>query len=156
MKNLSDKVLEIASGQLGVEEEPKGSNSGPEVNQYLASVGLGKGNPWCMAFVYWCVNEAAKQQAVKNPLVKTGSVLDQWKRTKLRLLPARSGGIKPGDIFIMDFGGGKGHTGFIEMIENGIAHTIEGNTNDEGGREGYEVCRRQRTITSFKGVIQLP
>lgn len=154
--NLSAKALQIALTQLGVSEVPKGSNGGPQVNKYLKSVGLGPGYAWCMAFVYWCVNEAAKELDRKNPLVKTAGVLLQWNSVNLRLLPARSSAVKPGDIFIMQFAHGLGHTGFVEKVGKGIIYTIEGNTNDDGSREGYEVARRQRSITTIKGFIQLP
>ena len=60
-----------------------------------------------------------------------------------------------GDIFIMDYGKGLGHTGFVERIEGSKIHTIEGNTNDTGSREGYEVCRRVRDISKCKGFIRI-
>jgi hypothetical protein len=53
----------------------------------------------------------------------------------------------------MDFGKGLGHTGFVERIDGLSIHTIEGNTNDTGSREGYEVCRRIRKINTMKGFI---
>ena len=36
------------------------------------------------------------------------------------------------------------HTGLITEVHDGYFITIEGNTNDEGSREGYEVCQRRR------------
>jgi hypothetical protein len=38
------------------------------------------------------------------------------------------------------------HTGIVIDIDivKGTFYTIEGNTNDEGNREGYEVCKRTR------------
>jgi hypothetical protein len=153
---LAQKALEIALTQEGICEEPKNSNSGPVVNQYLKSVGLGKGYPWCMAFVYWCVGKAANMLEVKNPLQKTGGVMLQYSTCNLRKLPKTSKAIKPGDIFIMEFGHGTGHTGFVVSIKNNLVYTIEGNTNDDGSREGYEVALRQRPLSSFKGFIQLP
>lgn len=152
---LSENSLEVAFSQVGVTEEPKGSNGGPQVTQYLKSVGLNAGFPWCMAFVYWCVNKAAADMLIKNPLVKTGGVLRQWEEVKLRKIPNRSKAIKPGDIFILRFAHGTGHTGFVEKIENGIVYTVEGNTNDDGSREGYEVAKRKRTLSSIFGFIQL-
>jgi len=43
-------AADTASQYVGVVEEPPGSNSGPEVDQFLASVGLGPGYAWCAAF----------------------------------------------------------------------------------------------------------
>jgi hypothetical protein len=62
-----------------------------------------------------------------------------------------------GDIFIMDFGGGKGHTGFVTQVIGDRIQTVEGNSNDEGSREGFEVCRKPggRSISSCKGFLRL-
>lgn len=153
---LAEKTLEIAIKNIGVEEHPRGSNSGPEVNIYLRSIGLGPGYAWCMAFVYWCVKTAAAELEVKNPLVKTGGVAKQWQQCTLRKFPGKAtASVQPGDIMIMIFKGGLGHTGFVEKVSGGIIHTIEANTNISGEREGYKVCRKQRPISAIHGYIQL-
>jgi hypothetical protein len=155
---ISEKALEIAITQLGVRENSP--NSGPEVNQYLKSVGLNSGYPWCMAYVYWCYKQAAAQLGVPNFLIRTGGVLHQWneqqpkRKIVLDKVLKNSAIIKPGAVFIMDYGKGTGHTGLVERIHGGFVETIEGNTNDEGSREGYEVCRRTRKLASIKGFIQ--
>jgi hypothetical protein len=156
---ISEKAFEIATTQLGVRETGN-SNSGPEVNQYLKSVDLSPGNPWCMGFVYWCYNQAAAQLGVTNFLIRTGSVLHQWneqqapRKIVLDKVLKNPAIIQTGAVFIMDFGKGMGHTGLVERIHNGVVETIEGNTNDDGSREGYEVCRRSRKLASIKGFIQ--
>ena len=141
--------LQIAITQIEKAEIPKGSNWGEHVQKYLISVGITFPASWCMAFVYWC----CKQSNPNTPLIKTGGVLAQWNQ-----IPAKYK-VKtplPGDIFIMDFGGGKGHTGFVESVSGDVIQTIEGNSNDEGSREGYEVCRKPggRKISSMKGFIR--
>lgn len=149
---LQNKSLEIAQSQIGVQEIPKNSNAGPAVEKYLKSVGLGKGYAWCMAFVYWSVKTACIELNIENPLAKTAGVLDMYNRmTKYRVTTPQ-----PGDFFIMEFGKGTGHTGFVEkLLPNGKLQTIEGNTNDEGSREGYEVARRyDRKISQMKGFIR--
>ena len=142
------KHLEIAITQIGTQEIPKGSNWGTDVKKYLNSVGINFPASWCMAYVYWC----CKQANPDTPLVKTGGVLAQWNRIKKEYKFTKP---QAGDIFIMDFGGGLGHTGFIEKIEGDTLHTIEGNTNDTGSREGYEVCRRTRKVNKMKGFIRI-
>lgn len=153
--SLAAESLFVAQTQIDIREE--GKNGGPEVTRYLKRVGLSSGNAWCMAFVYWCVDEAARKLSLPNPLIKTGGVMRQWNETKLRKTPGRvaAPNVKPGDIFIIDFGKGLGHTGFVENMGKGFVNTIEGNTNDEGSREGYEVARRSRPISSITGYIQL-
>jgi hypothetical protein len=151
---LAMRALSIAKSQLGNSEVPKGSNKGPHIKKYLNSVGLDEGYAWCMGFVYWCVNEASKEMNVPNPLVKTAGVLNQWNKVNKAMKVSRP---MPGDIFIMDFGKGAGHTGFVTKVVGERFETIEGNSNDEGSREGYEVCRKPngRLISSCKGFIRL-
>ena len=141
------KHLEIAITQLGIKEQK--NNSGPEVEKYLASVGLGKGFPWCMAFCVWCCEQAG----VKG-LIKTGGVLRQWHEVDQL---AKKKTPKVGDIFIMDFGGGKGHTGFVRTVNeaNKVFTTIEGNSDSAGSRTGGMVCSNQRKFSSCIGFIRL-
>ena len=137
-------LIEIAQSQIGLEEEPKYSNWGKDVKKYLNSVGINFPASWCMAFVYWCHKEAGL------PAIRTGGVLAAWNRGKqYRVLTPQ-----PGDVFIMDYGKGLGHTGIIESIDGEDLHTIEGNTNDTGSREGYEVCRRVRHVSKIKGYLR--
>jgi hypothetical protein len=150
MQNINLLALNVAQSQIGTQEIPRGSNAGPQVELYLKSVGLAKGYPWCMAFIYWCHQQVSQAQGLKNPLIKTGGVLRQYNE-----MPAKNKHSTPqvGDVFIMDFGAGIGHTGFVlEVLPNGEIKTIEGNTNQNGSREGYQVCirtRKQKTIKAF-------
>jgi hypothetical protein len=57
--SIAQSVLAVAKSQLGVQEHPRGSNSGPEVDRYLAFVHTRPGEPWCAAAVSWCCNGAA-------------------------------------------------------------------------------------------------
>jgi hypothetical protein len=149
---LQEKALEVAITQIGVQEAPGHKNKGRDVEKYLASIGLGPGYAWCMAFMYWCFNEASEKMGRKNPLFRTGGVLEQWRQRKATF---RALTPQPGDIFIMDYGKGTGHTGIVEKVnEDGTVDTIEGNTNDEGSREGYEVCRRKRPSAKILGYLR--
>lgn len=150
MSNLSDKALEVAHGQLGATEHPVGSNWGEPVKTYLASVGIDFPASWCMAFMYWCFEKAAEELKIPNPLVKTAGVLRAWDNAVSHRVTIP----QPGDIFIMDFGSGHGHTGIVTSQDISRIYTIEGNTNDTGSREGYEVCQRKRVKTSIKGYLR--
>lgn len=153
MTPIADKALKIAQSQIGKQELPKGSNAGIDVEKYLKSVGLGKGYSWCMAFVYWCYLEASIQTAAKNTLKKTGGVLAQWNTIDSKYKKQEP---QVGDVFIMDFGKGLGHTGFVtKILPNKKVETIEGNTNDDGSREGYKVCLRTRNLSTIKGFIRI-
>jgi hypothetical protein len=152
---LTQRVLSIARSQIGNAEIPHGSNWGKHVQKYLASVGIDFPAPWCMSFVYWCVKEACKEAGVVNPLIKTGGVMRQYNEVNRKLVFTTDP--KPGDIGILDFGKGLGHTFFVEKVEGDIVYTIEGNSNEDGSREGYEVCRKPggRKIKSCKAFIRI-
>lgn len=152
--SLLTEVLKSAVSQVGVMEDPPGSNKGPEVNQYLASVGLEPGLYWCAAFVYWCFNKASARLNRVNPLVKTGHVMSHWNKTTGKKILAADAAdnpslVKPGHIFILNTGGSAGHTGLVEKIEGGFIHTIEGNSNNSGSRNGIGVFRLQRKIAKI-------
>lgn len=152
MTVIAEKALEIAISQIGKEENPRGSNWGEPVQSYLASVGITFPAAWCMAFVYWCFQQAAQKTGTANPLFKTGGVMHQYRQKQ-----PTNGRSQPqaGDVFIMDYGKGLGHTGIVESVNNdGTVNTIEGNTNDEGSREGYEVCRRKRPVSKIKTFLR--
>lgn len=151
--DLPGEALKMAITQIGVMEQPPGSNRGPEVDRYLRAAGLDptKGNfPWCASFVYFCFNEAAKALGRQNPVIRTAGVLDHWQRAGTAGIPRITAAsahmhealVKPGLIFIIDTGGGAGHTGFVENVVAGKLVTVEGNTNDGGSREGVGVFRR--------------
>lgn len=168
--DLARVVLEIARTQLHVREQPPGSNRGPEVDQYVQSVGLQPSGkfPWCVCFIYFCYQKAAEQLGIENPMIKTGGVLDLWNRAGAAGVPRvlhdsainNPTLIKPGQIFIIDTPppGGAGHAGLVEKVVSGKLVTIEGNTNDNGSREGIGVFLRDggkgRKISSInKGFV---
>ncbi len=157
------KVLEIATGEIGVCEDPPGSNKGKRIGEYQRSAGIDSGEPWCVAFVFFCFANAARLLKTKNPMeeadCKTGSVLDLWNRARrakgVTLVlhddalndPSK---VKPGMIFAISTGGGNGHVGLVANVTGNRLETIEGNTNDGGSREGIGVFRRYgRTIDSI-------
>lgn len=151
-----------AAADAGVREQPRNSNRGPEVDEYLRRAGVAPGLAWCCAFTYWCFDEAARDAGRANPMVRTAGCLNHWNRAErqgARRVAARAAVddprlVRPGMLFIMDFGGGLGHTGFVERVEGGHIHTIEGNTDASQGREGGGVYRLARRLASVnKGFI---
>ena len=83
--------------------------------------------------------------------------MDHWNRTKgQKILPADArnnpGLVKPGQIFILNFGGGHGNTGLVAKVEGGFLHTIEGNSNSDGSSNGIGVfAENKRKVTSISG-----
>jgi hypothetical protein len=164
---LAKGAIDFAVTQIGVREQPLGSNRGPEVDEYLRAVGLnpvGHSFAWCVAFTHFCYLKAAQSLGVENPHIKTAGVLDHWNQAGrkpgvLRITRTRTisdpGLVKPGSLFILDLGEGLGHSGMVVETAGGRLVTIEGNTNDNGSRNGIGVFRREaRKITQInKGFI---
>jgi hypothetical protein len=158
------RALRLAAGEeaKGVREKPLNSNRGPQVNTYLARIGLNPGYAWCCAFVYWCFDEAALAVRRTNPMVRTGGCMRHWnaapaagaRRIQAHDAVADPSLLRPGMVFIMDHGRGLGHTGFIEAIDGGFVSTIEGNTDASMTREGGGVYRLRRKLAEInKGYI---
>jgi lysozyme family protein len=149
-------LLDIASEEVGVLEQPLGSNRGPRVDQYIRSVGLDPTQdsyPWCMCFVYWCHLQAAQRLNVPNLAPKDGSVHSAWMKSLnkpgITTVPsadamANPALVRPGMVFFIDTGNSHGHAGIVVDNVNSYLETIEGNTNDNGSSEGIGVFRRTR------------
>lgn len=48
--------IAIALNEIGVKEEPKGSNTGPRIDLYTG----GRSEPYCAHFVAWCFRESGR------------------------------------------------------------------------------------------------
>lgn len=127
---VGDKLLAAARAEVGVTEQPPGSNDGPRIGEYrTATAGAGVG-PWCAYFVSW----AAKQAGA--PVGETGqgfgavAALGAWAQRTGRTVD------KPqaGDIIVWS---GR-HIGIVESVDpDGSIHTIEGNSSDKVTRRTY-------------------
>ncbi len=161
--------LAVARSQVGVREEPRNSNRGPEVERYLDIVDLPPGKPWCAAFSFWCIEQAWKELnggwdehegAPPVPLLRTGwshamwRWLDEMGQTYTVEQVIRGQAIAPGALFFLrgevGWGTGEGvrHVGFVEgldMLEQSV-FSCEGNTDGSGTDEGGGVYRLERGL----------
>ncbi|MFB9376358.1 peptidoglycan-binding protein [Kineococcus gynurae] len=133
-------VLEIARGQLGVREEPAGSNRVRYGDWY------GVTGPWCAMFVSWCTFTAGV------PLPASTAKGFAWTPAGaawFRSLGRWTADPAPGHVVFFDFPADDvdriSHVGLVESVEaDGTLVTIEGNTDAAGGRTGGQVLRRRR------------
>jgi hypothetical protein len=156
---LMARVVSIAGAQAtkAVREQPPFSNRGADVEAYQRRAGSHAGLAWCCSFVYWCFDEASRALARRNPMVKTAGCLDHWQRAvgagATRIVRVKAvanpGMLAPGMLFVMDHGGGLGHTGIIARVNGGLLDTIEGNTDASQSREGGGVYRLTRKIADI-------
>ena len=149
--SLRKVTLATAAAKLGVREE--GSNSGEAVKIFQNAAGIKPGQPWCAAFVNWAAEQGAKQLGVLSPLEKVplqGLVQSYVDYGIEHEWVVAYSNVLPGDLFCLFDVGLKryAHIGFVESkVNNENAFmTVEGNSNDEGHREGVEVCCRKRKV----------
>lgn len=137
-------LQEIYSTYIGV-REATGRNDGPEVERFLRNVGLGKGYPWCAAFVKTCLLEAGYESAGKmngmalSTVNKSNMVYSAGKKLKEP---------QPGDVATLWYNnlGRIGHTLFFDNeVNSNVYESVEGNTNGAGSREGDGVYRKKRS-----------
>lgn len=134
-----------------------GQNAGPWIRLYMNGK-EGADWPWCAGFVTYILAQASEGLKVdRNPLKPTAScdILASQAADKEILLTekeiAKDAGkkavLRPGSIFLVRASKTSSdyvHTGIVTAVHDEYFETVEGNTNDAGEREGYEVCRRLR------------
>lgn len=125
-----EDIVAVAISQLG--------NVGGE--PYWRWWGLRSRTAWCAIFVSWCADQCGYLDAGIIP--KFAWVPDgvAWFQSRGQWQP-RGYTPAPGDIIFFDWAhnGGMDHVGIVEYYENGIVHTIEGNTGDTCKRKQYNV-----------------
>lgn len=152
-----DTVVVIAKEHLANHpREVGGQNMGPWVRLYMSD-NEGEDWPWCAGFVTFVIRQASIALGQPMPFPRTFScdlLAANAKDPKRDLFIAErninssnsSDKLPPGTLFLSRrVSGDWTHTGFVIEAKAETFETIEGNTNDEGHREGYEVCIRTRS-----------
>ncbi len=154
LRAVSDAELVVGTHEIG------DSNAGPEVDEYLKSVGLPPGNPWCAAFVVFRLTKAAHELGltIRSDFPRTGytpTLAGFFKNNNL-WTPASARNplmIARGDLCFFYFAaeGRIGHVGMVTGIDGDGIHTIEGNTSGGSGvdRNGGGVYQKVRSFENF-------
>jgi CHAP domain-containing protein len=128
-------ALAAAQSQVGVAEQPPGSNDSPQIAQYrTATAGSGVG-PWCAYFASWAAAQAGTPLGEAGQGFGSVSALYDWAQRTGRATPAGTGvRPNPGDLIVW---GGE-HIGIVESVDaDGSIHTIEGNSSNAVSRRTY-------------------
>jgi len=138
-----NKIQTTYISQIGVRERTN-HNDGYMVEQYLASAGLSKGNPWCASFVYWTFLQNGASLKVSGK----GWVPSYFPPSKTIYVRGKYSKMDPkyGDLIGIWFEdkGRLAHIGFYDSEDDKYYYSVEGNTNDAGSREGDGVYRKKR------------
>ena len=160
MSNPRALIAEVAREYLGTRETSP--NRGPHLQEFWSATGYPDGaqdrQPWCSAFASFCVQEADRRSpSLQLRLPPVFPAVRQWAAwatdprngcilfTESEVL---AGVIQPEAGDIVSFLPRLSHIGIVERFDphQQIVHTIEGNTNDHGSREGDGVYAKQRAL----------
>lgn len=126
-------VIGVAAGELGYVEGPNNAN------KYGEWYGLNH-NPWCDMFVSWVFDQLGAGHIGGRFAYTPSHAL--WFKQQGRW------GTTPqiGAMVFFRFSGPRiHHVGIVTGIGRGYVDTIEGNTDEAGGRTGGKVMRRRRS-----------
>ncbi len=150
--NLGEMVVSYARHHL--EQGPReigGQNRGPWVRLYMKGH-EGAEWPWCAGFACFVLEQACKTLRAPLPIRPSFSCDSLAASAKERGLFQAGRNLDPADLkpgmFFLSRRTATDWTHVGIVVEPGgeVFSSIEGNTNDEGSREGYEVCLRVRGV----------
>jgi Putative peptidoglycan binding domain len=161
-RTLGQQVVAYARQHLKQNPREVGpDNSGPWVRLYMNG-NEGPIFPWCAGFVCFVLKQATESMDLAMPITPSFGVDDLGfsARANDRFIEGSKAQnrrrVKPGSLFLSakpdpnDWS----HVGIFVSASGDTFTSIEGNTNDEGSFEGFEVCTRTRDW-SMKDFIRL-
>lgn len=143
---------EIALKYIGETEKPgnMGFNDA-EFETKMIEVGFQKTHAWCAYFSELVFKEAYPEKFQELDKLFSASAVQTFRNFRMASYPI-SAVPKEGNLVIwqmMKDGKGQitGHAGVVvQVIDQNTFYSVEGNTNDGGGREGYIVAKKLRHV----------
>lgn len=148
----AEKVLALARAQIGVTEQPDGSNRVKYNTAYYGREVSGAGYPWCCTFVWWLFRQAgAEKLFYGGGRTAYCPALMSYHKGQ-----AVSKDYKPGDVVFFNFSGKKSasHVGVCERWDGTNITTIDGNTGTGNEANGGAVMRRTRNKKYIVGAYR--
>jgi hypothetical protein len=123
------RMVAAAAQEVGVAEQPPGSNDAPRIAEYrTATAGSGVG-PWCGYFVSWLAKGAGVPLGEAGQGFGSVDALHAWADRTGRSTPTPA----PGELIVWDE-----HVGIVDQVDpDGTIHTIEGNSSNQVSRRTY-------------------
>lgn len=152
----AEDIVRIAARYVGQAEVA--GNKGwidKDFEARMKAVGWAPTHSWCCYFCELVAKEAAGKgtddwkafdKLFQPSCTATYSNFAGSERYKVGKVP------RSGSLMVWRHGQSwKGHIGIVEAVEGKIIHTIEGNTNKAGSREGTHVLRKRRNYVWTNG-----
>lgn len=136
-------LVRVYRGEVGV-REATGRNDGAKVSEYLRTVHLGPGHAWCAAFVSWSFAQAGIS-ALRSGWSPAWFPVSHLVYRRGDALTYRA---ELGDVLGIYYPhlDRIAHVGFVDGMQGNFLLTVEGNTNEAGGRQGDGVYRKRRPL----------
>jgi len=159
MNNPLSGLADIAESQIGTQEDAAHTNRGEAIKKYQDATDLAgtQGWAWCAAFVDWCVEQFIARDPDKIGVrqyerPKTAVAFDwiNWARAHGCYIFESAKDAQRGDVVVYTFS----HIGIVSSFDGGQLYCIEGNSNDNGSRDGYEVVKHPRTDALERGLVK--
>lgn len=148
----AERLLGVARSQVGIKENPAGSNNVQYNTWYYGHSVYGTPYPWCMVFVQWCYAKTGIPLPYKT--ASCGALLSWYKEHQKDCIVTKP---QMGDIVIFDWPMTKSvtdHTGIFEKWDGKKIVTIEGNTAIGNDSNGGQVMVRTRDPKWVKAYIR--
>ncbi|MFT4034987.1 MAG: CHAP domain-containing protein [Patulibacter sp.] len=126
--SVGQRIVALAQQELGVSEQPPGSNDSPRIAQYReATAGSGVG-PWCAYFTSWLAKSSGAPLGEQGQGFGSVDALYAWAQRTGRAVQNGAGVTpSPGNLIVFDE-----HIGVVESVDaDGTVHTIEGNSSNQ-------------------------
>jgi hypothetical protein len=127
-------IVNLVRNEIGVAEQPPGSNDSPRIAQFRqATAGSGVG-PWCAYFTSWAAREAGVPLGDNGQGFGRVDDVYAWAQKAGKAIPNGEGvRPEPGDLIVWDE-----HIGVVESVgADGTINTIEGNSSDKVSQRSY-------------------
>lgn len=135
------QIAALASAELGVAEQPPGSNDAPRIAEYrTATAGAAAGQPWCAYFTSWVAAKAGVPIGPDGQGLGYVPTVKQWAEQTGRYIPAGTGSPQVGDLVVFDRGGDGvlDHIGVVTGASpDGSIQTVEGNSSNAVSARSY-------------------
>lgn len=139
---MKQKIIDIATKELGTSENPVGSNNVKYNTWYYGRSVSGSQYPWCAVFVSWCASQAGVPETIIPKTAAVASFKKFFMSKGLYQKKAKDRMPSVGDIMIQDSDtgiNGLSHTGIVVEVFDGFFYTIEGNTSDSVKKKIYYI-----------------
>lgn len=163
LTEIAQEIIKFANKCVGQEEIS--GNVGfktPWFHKAMVSVGFQRSHPWCSYFAELCWKEGYRAVYPNKPeIIQLLDQLFSGSVIKTRNNFVGAGKIhgfdftrnaQPGSLVIWQSATNPafGHIGIVEKVFGNNLHTIEGNTDTNGSREGLAVAKKIRSINFNK------